>query len=125
MKKIELLSPAGSMDSLYAAVQNGADAVYFGGDKFSARAFAGNFDKNDLIHAIDYCHLYGVKAYLTLNTLIKECELNEACDYLEYLYLIGVDALIIQDLGLAEVVKTHLPDFEIHASTPIKYKYSK
>lgn len=117
MKKIELLSPAGSMESVYAAVQNGADAVYLGGDKFSARAFAGNFDNNALVYAIEYCHLYGVKVYITINTLIKQCELDEVKSYLEFLYVNGADALIIQDLAIAEIVRTYFPDFEIHAST--------
>jgi putative protease len=117
MKNIELLAPAGNMESLYAAVQGGADAVYLGGNKFSARAYASNFDEENIIKAVDYCHLYGVKVYVTLNTLLKESEIKEALDYTCFLYKIGVDALIIQDTGLAYIIRKNLPDFEIHAST--------
>ncbi|HCL4448235.1 TPA: U32 family peptidase [Clostridium botulinum] len=117
MRKIELLAPAGSVESLYAAVQAGADAVYMGGSKFSARAYANNFDDEQLKEAINYCHLYGVKVYITVNTLIKEDEIKEAIKYIRFLYSIGVDALIIQDTGIAKLIKENLPDFEIHAST--------
>jgi putative protease len=117
MRKIEILAPAGSLESLYAAVQSGADAVYLGGNKFSARAYASNFDEENMIKAVDYCHLYGMKVYITINTLIKEKELKEAIEYVSFLYSIGVDALIIQDLGLASLIKTNFPDFELHAST--------
>ena len=78
MKKVELLAPAGSMESLYAAVQAGADAVYLGGNKFSARAYASNFDDENMEKAVEYCHIYGVKVYVTLNTLLKEMEIEEA-----------------------------------------------
>ncbi|MEA4825238.1 MAG: peptidase U32 family protein [Clostridium sp.] len=117
MDKIELLAPAGSMESIYAAVQNGADAVYIGGTKFSARAYASNFDEENMIRALEYCHLYNVKVYVALNILIKEEEVNEALEYIKFLYKIGVDALIIQDTGIAELIKRNFPDFEIHAST--------
>lgn len=119
MKKAELLAPAGSMESLIAAVQAGADAVYFGGNKFSARAFASNFDEDNIIKAIRYCHLYGVKVYITLNTLIKENEINEAMEYVKFLYKAGIDALIIQDVGIAYLIKKSFPDMELHASTQI------
>src|SRR5665647_3933212 len=101
MKKIELLAPAGSWSSLIAAVQGGADAVYLGGNTFSARAYATNFDDENIEKAIDYCHLYGVKVYITMNTLIKEKEMSEALDYAAKLHSYGVDALIVQDTGLA------------------------
>ncbi|OPD20024.1 peptidase U32 [Clostridium botulinum] len=117
MRKIELLAPAGSIESLYAAVQAGADAVYMGGSKFSARAYANNFDDEQLKEAINYCHLYGVKVYITVNTLIKEEEIKEAIKYIGFLYSIGVDALIIQDTGIAKLIKEYFSDFEIHAST--------
>ncbi|AJE13030.1 U32 family peptidase [Clostridium botulinum] len=117
MRKIELLAPAGSVESLYAAVQAGADAVYMGGSKFSARAYANNFDDEQLKEAINYCHLYGVKVYITVNTLIKEEEIKEAIKYIGFLYSIGVDALIIQDTGIAKLIKEYFSDFEIHAST--------
>ena len=117
MKKVELLAPAGSIESLHAAVQNGADAVYLGGSKFSARAYASNFDEETMKKAVDYCHIYGVKVYVTVNILLKEKELKEALEYVKYLYNIGVDALIIQDTGLFYLIKKYLPDFELHAST--------
>lgn len=117
MKKIELLAPAGSIESLYAAVQMGADAVYMGGSKFSARAYASNFNEEGMIKAVNYCHIYGVKIYITLNILIKQNEMKEVIEYVKFLYKIGVDALIIQDLGIASIIKENFPDFEIHAST--------
>ena len=119
MKKVELLAPAGSIESLYAAINNGADAVYLGGSKFSARAYASNFDNETMKKAVDYCHSYGVKIYVTMNTLLKEKELNEAIKYLGYLYEIGVDALIVQDLGLVNLIQKKYSDFEIHASTQV------
>ncbi|WP_411678885.1 DUF3656 domain-containing U32 family peptidase [Clostridium thailandense] len=117
MKTIELLAPAGSIESLYAAVQAGADAVYLGGNKFSARAYASNFDDENMIKAVKYCHLYNVKIYITINTILKENEINEALKYAKFLYKIGVDAIIVQDIGFASLVKSQLPDFELHAST--------
>ncbi|MCT8977283.1 DUF3656 domain-containing protein [Clostridium sp. CX1] len=117
MKKIELLAPAGSMESLYAAVQAGADAVYLGGNKFSARAYASNFDNENMTKALEYCHLYNVKMYVTINTILKEDEVREALEYAKFLYKIGVDALIIQDLGFANLIRKNLPNFELHAST--------
>ena len=119
MRKVELLAPAGSIESLYAAINNGADAVYLGGSKFSARAYASNFDNETMKKAVDYCHSYGVKIYVTMNTLLKEKELNEAIKYVGYLYEIGVDALIVQDLGLVNLIQEKYSDFEIHASTQV------
>ena len=117
MEKIELLAPAGSMESLIAAITNGADAIYLGGNKFSARAYASNFDNETMEKAVDYAHGYGVKVYVTINTLIKENEFQEAMDYVGFLYRIGVDALIIQDTGIVNKIREDYPDFEIHAST--------
>jgi U32 family peptidase len=117
MKKCELLAPAGSIESLYAAVLSGANAVYLGGNRFSARAYASNFDNETLNKVVDYCHMYGVKVYITLNTLIKESEIEDAVDYIKFLFEIGVDALIIQDTGIAYIMNKVFPDFEIHAST--------
>ena len=117
MNKIEVLAPAGSMESLYAAINKGADAVYLGGNKFSARAYASNFDNENMQKAIDYAHSYGVKIYVTLNTILKENEIDEAVRYVGYLYEIGADALIIQDLGLFKRIKEDYPDLELHAST--------
>ncbi len=117
MKNIELLAPAGSMESLVAAINNGADAIYLGGSKFSARAYASNFDNETMMKAVDYAHSYGVKVYVTMNTLLKENELREALKYSGYLYEIGVDSLIIQDTGLINLIQKVYPDFELHAST--------
>ena len=117
MKHVELLAPAGNMECLISAVQNGADAVYVGGKKFGARAFAQNFDYKEMIKAIKYCHLYGVKLYVTVNTICYENEMKEALKYIEFLYDNQVDALIMQDIGLIKNVKKHFPNIEIHAST--------
>ncbi|MGN0145035.1 MAG: DUF3656 domain-containing protein, partial [Clostridium sp.] len=117
MKNIELLAPAGSMESLIAAINNGADAIYLGGSKFSARAYASNFDNETMMKAVDYAHSYGVKVYVTMNTLLKQNELKEALKYVGYLYEIGVDALIIQDTGLINLSRRVYPEFELHAST--------
>ena len=117
MNKVEILAPAGSMDSLIAAMNKGADAVYLGGNKFSARAYASNFDNDNMIKAVDYVHSYGAKVYVTLNTILKENEIEEAVRYVGFLYEIGVDAIILQDLGLFKRIKEDYPDFEIHAST--------
>ena len=95
MKKIELLAPAGDKESLIAAVQNGADAIYLGGTLFSARAFAKNFDDEQLQWAIQYAHLYDVKIYVTVNTLFKDAEIDALISYLDKLYEFQVDALII------------------------------
>lgn len=119
MKQIEILAPAGSMESLYAAINKGADAVYLGGNKFSARAYASNFDNDNMIKAVDYAHCYGVKVYITLNTVLKENEVEEAVKYVGFLYDIGVDALIIQDMGLLKRILEKYPDFELHASTQL------
>lgn len=117
MGRIELLAPAGDRESLYAAVQSGADAVYVGGSRFSARAYASNFDEKSIVEAIDYCHLYNVKIYATINTLIKETELKEAVENARFLYEHGIDAVIVQDTGLAFLIRSILPNLEIHAST--------
>ena len=117
MEKVEILAPAGSMESLVAAINKGADAVYLGGNKFSARAYASNFDNDNMLKAVDYAHSYDVKIYVTLNTILKENEVEEAVRYVGYLYEIGVDALIIQDLGLLKRIKEDFPLMEVHAST--------
>ena len=114
---IELLSPVGDFDCLKAAVQNGANAVYFGSNLFSARAFAKNFDKEELEQAINYAKLRGVKTHLTLNTLIKDEEFEEAFNVAKTAYKFGIDAIIVQDLGLAIYLIKSFPDLEIHAST--------
>ena len=117
MKKIELLSPAGNMDSLKAAVEAGADAVYLGGTFFGARAFANNFSDEELIEAINYCHLYGVKVYVTCNILILEREVSKFISYVEFLHRNSVDAIIIQDLAMLALLHKTFPNLELHAST--------
>ncbi len=117
MKDIELLAPAGSMEALVAAVSSGADAIYLGGIRFGARAFAGNFDNDEICEAVAYCHIRNVKVYVTVNTLIYEDELNDALEYIRFLYNAHVDAVIVQDFGLFEMIKENFPDFEIHCST--------
>lgn len=116
-REIELLAPAGSVESLISAVQNGADAVYIGGKLFNARINANNFDDKTMIAAIDYAHLRGVKVFVTMNTLIKDEELIEALRYAKFIYEAGGDALIVQDLGFGSLVRDVLPDFELHLST--------
>lgn len=120
MKKpqVELLSPAGSMETLKAVTAAGADAVYAAGTKFGARAYANNFTEEELLYAIDYLHLHDKRLYLTVNTLLKEEELNqELYDYMKPLYLQGLDGVIIQDLGVLAFLREHFPGMELHAST--------
>lgn len=117
MKKIELLSPAGSMEALKSAIHNGADAVYLGGKRFGARAFAQNFSDDELIEAINYAHIYDVKIYITVNTIIYDDEFDDALNFIEFLYKNNVDALIMQDIGLINAVHKKFPDLVIHAST--------
>lgn len=116
-RKMELLAPAGSFEAFKAAVENGADAVYLGGKSFSARASAANFGSEDLKRAVIYAHERQVKVYVTVNILIADSEFPELADYLYELYSLGVDALIVQDIGVAHFIKEVLPDMEIHAST--------
>lgn len=117
MKKIELLAPAGNMDNLIAAVMAGADAVYLGGPNFGARAFSKNFSNDEIVKAIEYCHLYGVKVYVTINTLVYESEVNEFMEYVDFLHKNNVDAVLIQDLGMLDLVRKTYPNLEIHSST--------
>ncbi len=116
-KRITLLSPAGSKESLIAAVQNGADAVYLGGSAFNARRFAGNFSDDELSWAVDYCHARGVEVNVTFNTLLFDKELSDALSYGSFLYGLGVDSVIVQDLGLAHILHENLPGLTLHAST--------
>ncbi len=116
MKK-ELLSPAGNYESLVAAIHNGCDAIYLGGKKFGARAYSNNFDDEEMVRAIRYAHLYGVKIYVTVNTLVFDLEIEEVLNYIRFLHQNQVDALIMQDLGLIVLVRTCFPNLEIHAST--------
>ena len=114
---VELLSPVGNFECLKSAVQNGANAVYFGANSFGARAFAGNFDDEELNKAINYAKLRNVKTHLTLNTLIKEDEFDDAFNLAKKAYEFGIDAIIVQDIGLALKLISEFPDIEIHAST--------
>lgn len=114
---MELLAPAGGMAQVKAAVQSGADAIYLGAGSFSARAGAENFDSSQLKEAVDYCHLYNVKVHCALNTLIKENEFDAALKTAAEINRCGVDAIIIQDIGLASVIKRAMPDIELHGST--------
>ena len=115
---IELLAPAGSYEALEAAFRAGADAVYLGGQKFGARAYAENLDRDQMIQAIETTHLHGKKLYLTVNTLLKNKEMErELYDYLVPYYEAGLDAVIVQDLGVLTFIKTYFPDIHIHAST--------
>lgn len=114
---MELLAPAGNYRSFLGAVKAGCDAVYLGGRKFGARAYADNFTDEEIISAISYGHSFGVKVYLTVNTLIKEAEFSEAIDYIRPFYEAGLDACIVQDLGLISVFKDEFPKMELHIST--------
>lgn len=117
MKKVELLAPAGSYESFLGAIHAGADAVYLGGVKYGARAFAENFDDETLCRAIYYAHLFDRKVYLTLNTLMKQSELNEVEAFLKPFYNAGLDGVIVQDLGLLSFLKRTFPLLELHIST--------
>ena len=114
---VELLSPAGDFECVKAAVQNGADCIYLGGYAFNARAYASNFDKEGLKDAIRYAKLRNVKINFALNTLIKDDEFNDAIELAKYVYTLGVDAIIVQDLGLARYIIKNLPGMDVHAST--------
>lgn len=117
MSKHELLIPAGDMDSLRQAVYNGADAVYLGCKLFGARKFAKNFDNEEIVEAIKFCHLYGVKIFVTMNTLVKNDEVDTFINQAKFLHENGVDALIVQDFGMICLLREMFPNLEIHAST--------
>lgn len=117
MKELELLAPAGSLKTLKAVIHAGADAVYLGGSMFGARAYANNFNEEELLEAIRFGHIHGRKIILAVNTLLKEYELGQLYDYLRPYYEAGLDAVIVQDMGVMEFVKTHFPNLPIHTST--------
>lgn len=117
MKELELLAPAGSLKTLKAVIHAGADAVYLGGSMFGARAYANNFNKEELLEAIRFGHIHGRKIILAVNTLLKEYELGQLYDYLHPYYEAGLDAVIVQDMGVMEFIKTHFPNLPIHTST--------
>ena len=116
-KKVEILAPAGSFESFLAAISAGADAVYAGGPCFGARAFATNFTEEKLLEAIDIAHLYGRRFYLTVNTLVKDCEIDRLYKYIRPLYEHGLDAVIVQDTGVMNIIRREFPGLGIHAST--------
>lgn len=117
MKHIELLAPAGNINGLYAAIEAGADAVYIGGYAYSARSYAGNFSNEEIIEVINYAHLYGVKIYVAVNTLIYDDEVETFMNYIDFLHTNNVDAVIIQDLGMLDLIRKTYPNLELHAST--------
>ena len=117
MSKVELLAPAGNYDCFLAAVHAGADAVYLGGEKFGARAYAGNFSIDEIIKALDYAHILNKKIYLTVNTVTKNKELDELLEYIKPLYIAGLDGVIVQDIGVVKLLKNVFPQLPIHAST--------
>lgn len=117
MKKPELLAPVGNMECLYAAIEAGCDAVYLGGKHFGARNYADNFTNDEIVEAINYCHLYGVKIYVTVNTMITEELVKPFIKYVDFLHKNNVDALIIQDIGMIDYIRQVYPNLEIHAST--------
>ena len=114
---MELLSPAGNRDALVAAISCGADAVYLGYTAFGARSYAGNFDAEQLRDAVEYAHERGKRIYVTVNTLVKQCETDDLCDVLELLSRCDVDAIIVQDLGVARIARSRFPQLTLHAST--------
>lgn len=116
-RRVELLAPAGNQQGFYGAIHAGADAVYLGGERFSARAYADNFTSEELIACIRYAHIWGRKVYLTVNTLIKETELEELYPYLKPLYEAGLDGVIVQDIGAFSFIREYFPDMELHVST--------
>lgn len=126
MRKIEILAPAGSYETMVAAINGGCDAVYVGGAMFGARAYANNFEEEELVRAIHYVHLHGKQLFLTVNTLLKNKEVEEQLlAYLKKPYEAGLDAVIVQDVGVMQFVHKHFPDLQIHASTQMTLTMAK
>ena len=117
MKKCELLAPSGSLESLYAAISNGATSVYFGGSSFNARMYAQNFNDSDMKEAINYAHKRNVKVFITLNILIKDEEINDVKKYINEVYLLGIDGIIVQDYAIYNLIKENYPDLILSMST--------
>ena len=117
IEKLELLAPAGSWEALEAAVNAGADAVYMGGKAFGARAYASNFDKEEMAKAVYFAHMHRVRIYITVNTLVDDSELEELAEYLMFLNNVGVDGIIVQDLGVIRLARKIVPELPLHAST--------
>lgn len=115
----ELLAPVGNMECLKAAINAGCDAVYLAGRNFGARSFAGNFSNEELIEAINICHLYGVKVYVTVNTLVYDVEVDRFINYIDFLHKNNIDAVIMQDIGMIDLVRKTYPNLEVHASTQL------
>ena len=114
---VEILAPAGSMECLQAAIAAGADAVYLGGTRFGARAYAQNLSEEDMVQAIEYVHIHGRKIYMTVNTLLKDREMEELYTYLLPYYRAGLDGVIVQDIGAVKYIREHFPKMPVHAST--------
>ena len=119
MRIPELLAPVGSKDHLKVAINAGASAVYLSGKNYGARKFADNFTLDEIEEAIDTAHMHNVRVYVTVNTIIKESELENVMNYLSRLYSMGADAVLVQDLGLIELINKHLPNLKVHASTQL------
>ena len=115
--KFEILAPAGSMESLVAGVRSGANAIYLGGKSFNARRNAGNFDNEEMKKAVEYCHQRGVKVYLTLNIIVSDEEMREAYNAVKDALSNGIDAFIVQDIGVAKMIREHFPTARLHGST--------
>lgn len=124
-EKVELLSPAGNFECFLSAIKNGADAVYLAGDKFGARAYAGNFSKEEILKALDIAHLFNKKIYLTVNTVIKESEIGGLYDYLLPFYERGLDGVIVQDIGVLSLLSKMFPSLSLHASTQMSITSAK
>lgn len=124
-EKVELLSPAGNFECFLSAIKNGADAVYLAGDKFGARAYAGNFSKEEILKALDIAHLFNKKIYLTVNTVIKESEIGGLYDYLLPFYEHGLDGVIVQDIGVLSLLSKMFPSLSLHASTQMSITSAK
>ena len=125
-RTVEILAPAGSYESMVAAVNAGADAVYIGGSRFGARAYANNLDEETMVKAINFMHLHGCRIYMTVNTLVKEKEMSDLYSYLKPYYEAGLDAVLVQDMGALTYIRKHFPDLPVHISTQMTVtgKYS-
>ena len=117
MKKVELLAPAGNFECLKAAIKAGCDAVYLSGKLYGARSFAGNFTNEEIKEAVKYAHLYGVKVYVTINTIIYDREIDGLLDFVRFIHKNNVDAVLVQDYGVFDLLRKKFPNLEIHAST--------
>ena len=122
---VEILAPAGSMECLQAAIAAGADAVYLGGTRFGARAYAQNLSEEDMVQAIEYVHIHRRKIYMTVNTLLKDREMEELYAYLLPYYRAGLDGVIVQDIGVVKYIREHFPKMPVHASTDDHYQYAR